>query len=195
MPNEKLSNLDQITEISTLDQMLITDVSAALKSRSKRISIEQLDARYDPSVQIGVTPLGEIYQVDNGVATTINTINVWEQIINYIVGENSFVTIASSKMTIEVAGKYLLNASLSATVVSGSNKAIEFAIFVDSGAGDVLVSKIKTKRVLGATAEGAASLTGLLSLAVDDVVSIKTRNTTDAINVLVVNSNLNIHGV
>jgi hypothetical protein len=130
MANKLIDELTQIVTIATGDQMYISDVSESAADKSKKITIQQLDDRYDPASQTGVTPVGEMYQFENAVETAIGTQHQWEHVINFTEGETSFVTFASNTFTATIAGKYLCVATVTAESVL-STIDVEFAVSIN----------------------------------------------------------------
>lgn len=189
MANKIIGDLSQIITIATGDQMFISDISEAVGDKSKYITILQLDARYSPDTQTGLTPLGEMFQQANVVETTINTVNIWEQVINFSEGEISFVTFATNTFTIQTAGKYLCNAAITANAVT-SNQDFQFAFSIN----DAIQAKTTIPRNF-TTSSGNIGMTAMLTLAVDDEVKLEVRNVTNANNILVTHSDFNIHGI
>lgn len=189
MPNKKIDELVQIVSISSSDQMFISDVSEASGDKAKKITINQLDARYDPSVDIGLTPLGEMFQALNAIETEIDTLNQWEDILNFSVGETSFINFGSNSFTVLTSGKYLVLASIS-ILKSGASKNFEFSISING----MIQTKITKGRAVTSSI-GNIGLVGILSLEIDDVVRVKTRNTSDTDNIVIQDCNFNIHGI
>lgn len=189
MANKKIGDLSQIITIATGDQMFISDISEAVGDKSKYITVLQLDARYSPDTQTGLTPLGEMFQQANAVETTINTVDIWEQIVNFNAGDLSFVTFASDTFTVQTAGDYLCNASITANATNASQN-FEFAFSIN----DAIQTKSVQHRVF-TTASGNIGIVALLALAEDDEVKLEVRNTDNSNNVLVTNANYNIHGI
>jgi len=87
------------------------------------------------------TSHGEMYQNDNSTATTINTINVWEEVGNFSGGELLNVSFANDSLTVATAATYHIVVSLS-TAAASPNKNFEFAISVN----DTIVDKTKIER-------------------------------------------------
>ena len=121
---------------------------------------------------------GEMYQNDNATATTINTVDVWEEVNNFSSGELNLVTFADSDLTVTEVGKYHLNVSLSG-IPQTANHTFEFAISVN----DAIVTKTKSKRLFSSVSDsGTISLNGIIDLAVNDVVKLELRNLTTGTN-------------
>lgn len=136
---------------------------------------------------------GEMYQNDNATATTINTINVWEEVNNFSSGELNGVTFANSDLTVTKAGKYHLNASISG-IPQTANHTFEFAVSVN----DNIITKTKNKRLFSSTSDsGSISLNGILNLSANDVVKLELRNLTTGTNgnFTVQNSNLTLNKI
>lgn len=188
MPNKKLSELDQIITIATGDQMLINDISEAVGEKSKYVTFQQLDDRY-AVFNPAITPYGEMHQQNNAIETVINTLNVWEKVLNYSVGLLNGVSFLTSTLVPAKAGVYAVNISISATC--GENRPFELAVFVN-GIED---PKLHADRLFEKDKSGNISITGLRSLAIDDILEIQIRNTQDTENLLVSTSNVNIIGI
>ena len=190
MPNKKLSELEQIVSLATGDQMLISDISAAVNEKSKYVTIQQLDARY-AIFQPSVVPIGEMYQIANAIATDIVTQGVSVKVVNFTQGIVQGITFASSALTMTLVGKYLLNVSLSGFKTTGTNtRQYEFAIFVNG----IESTKIKTTRDFTNQIVGAINLTGILNLAVDDVLDLRIACLDDTLDFTVADCNLNLTG-
>lgn len=190
MPNKKLSELDQITEIATGDIMLISDISENEGSRSKYISFQQLDDRYavfNPTA----TPVGEMYETDNAINTTITTLNEWVKVSNFTAGRLNLVTFSSDSLIIASSGDYLLVCNMDAIGVAVQSRKFEFTVRING----TPVVKTKRSRGLSNAASGAFGLSGILTLIADDVVDVVVRNTETTDNVLILNANISIDGI
>lgn len=190
MANQKLTDLTQIASISSSDEMLITDVDAATGEKSKKVLMSQLDDRLNPAGQTGITNLGEMFQNDNAVVTTIDTLDVWEQVLNFSVGEIQFTTFDSDSIQVTNSGRYQTICSVSMKMVSGGSKDIELAFSIN----DAIQAKTRIERNFD-TSLGAVTITGVLNLSSDDIVKLEVRNRADTVNILVVHSSFNIHSL
>ena len=74
--------------------------------------------------------LCEMFISDNAAETTINTINVWEEINGFSSSEMKGCTITDSDITINTAGVYIIRASIS-TSTTVANKIYQLSISVD----------------------------------------------------------------
>lgn len=84
---------------------------------------------------------GNMYQRDNGAATTINSLGVFEEVLNFLSGELKKVTFDSSILTTPDDGRsHPYNLSYSACVANGTGKTFETAIEVDGTVRDESLS-------------------------------------------------------
>ena len=190
MSNVFIEDLEQIGTIATGDVLAIDDISEPEGSKTKKISMAQLDARFlvfNPTA----TPIGEMFQTDNTVATAIAVIDEWVQIGNFLAGELQSTTFAANQLTVAKAGEYLLTCSMDAIGVAIQTREFEFVVRVNG----TPVLKTKRARGLSNSASGAFPLSGILPLAVDDVVDIAVRNTETTDNLTILNANLTVHGI
>jgi hypothetical protein len=130
-----------------------------------------------------------MYQTDNAVITTINTVNVWEKVVNFSAGILRGVTFASDELTVPLDGQHeAIVSGLSASSAS-ANKDFEVAIAVN----DVIVGKSKAKRRYANADVGNSSAGALLQLTAGDTVALYVRCLTDTTDILIVDCNLQIH--
>lgn len=136
---------------------------------------------------------GEAYQTGNSTATTINTVNVWEEVDNFIAGENQGVTVASGTMTVDSGqgGVYSIAVALSG-LAGAANNIYEFAFSVND---TILTKSIGSRKFASTTDAGSVSLNCLSNLSAGDIVKLEVRNTTSASNFTVVNSNMTIQRI
>lgn len=190
MANMKLTELSPIVTIANADRMMIHDESAPSGEKSKYVTIAQLDARYavfDPTA----TPIGEMYQNDNAVVTSIAATDTYYQIVNFLEGVTNLTTYLASALTVNATGDYLLTCSIDATGGSVSARDFEFVARING----VAVPKTKRVRSLSSANSGAMSLTGILELSEDDVVDIAVKNLDTTDDVTIINCNFAIHGI
>jgi len=129
----------------------------------------------------------EMYQTNNAIATTINTINVWEEVGNLSSGLLYGWTYSSGALVAgaSAAGVYQLVGSVSSSAVS-VNKDFEYAISVE----DATEAKSTTKRRFSTSDTGSQSISCLLLIAAGDSVKLEVRNITDATNITVIDCNI-----
>ena len=131
---------------------------------------------------------GEMYQVNNAVVTTINTVNVFEDIVNFTVGELKETTFSSSTLTTGlITATYLV--TYSACLDGISNKTYEVAVKVDGTVRDESHSCVTI-----ATGGRDVSVSGSFILTIGDEEDIKLviANVNDSTNVIIVDASLNI---
>lgn len=132
--------------------------------------------------------LAEMFISDNGSATTINTVNVWEEIDNFTAGETKGCTVSGSDITINTDAIYLIVASISATAAA-TNKVFQFAASIDN----VIQAHIQIERKFATTDVGSMSINGILTLLESEVVKLEVRNITDATNITIKHANFTMH--
>lgn len=188
MANRNISQLLPISEISTGDILAIYDIDADLNLETKKISVQQFDARYagfDPTAD----PFGEMYVQDNTSETVISVVNTYYKFTSFITGLVQGVTFNSSTLVPALAATYKVSASISAVV--GENREIEFSVFVNG----VENAKLHAKRLFERDKGGSVPITGFVELVIGDIVDLRVRNLDDAENVLISSVNLNIAGI
>ena len=165
------------------------DASVSLCDEHAAITLHAVNGKW-----IGIVPDGaayaEMYQTANSTATTINTVDVWEQVLNFSGGETCNCSVASSAMTLGVNahGKFHVAASVSG-VPDAVNQVMEFAISVN----DVIATKTTQSRKFSSTTDsGSVAIVAILDLADGDVVKLEVRNTTGDSDFTVQNANVNI---
>lgn len=136
----------------------------------------------------GIGAVGEMYQNDNATATTINTVNVWEHVVNFSEGVTETITFASNALTVASTGNYLLMGSISSQSAF-VNKDIEFAISID----DAISTKTISKRRYGNTGTGSQSISAILSLTANEAIKLEVRNLTDANDITIIDANISLH--
>ncbi len=115
--------------------------------------------------------LAEMFISDNSSATTINTVNVWEEIDNFTAGETKGCTISGSDITINTDAIYLIVVSISATSAA-TNKVFQFAASIDN----VIQAHVQIERKFATTDVGSISINGILTLLESEIVKLEVRN-------------------
>lgn len=158
-------------------------VKAKSKDSGDVVTIYDLSAGKDPQYAEGyITP-------GNGVATTINTVNVWEHVQVFSnAGPVSGVTFSANSFTVADAGVYRVTYSVSATAPS-NNQTFEYAFSVDDAIDN---SSILRRKINSITDAGAISMTTFLDLSASEVVKFETRNITGTANTTFTHGNINI---
>jgi len=138
------------------------------------------------------TYYGEMYQAGNANVTTINTVNVWEEVDNFSTGDVRGITFADSDLTISAGsdGTYLVIYTVSADSAVAA-KDFEMAISIDDG----IQSECTTSRTFASTTTGNSGGQCILDLTATDVIKLEVRNTTDDNNVTVIDSNISLHKI
>jgi len=114
---------------------------------------------------------------DNVTATTINTVNVWEE-ISVLEQQDTFnMGVEGSVMVIPSTGVYFFTYSVSSSAAS-ANKNFEFAISID----DVIDDESRKERRFSNTDVGNLGDTGYISVMEGDSVKFEVRNITDNTN-------------
>lgn len=93
---------------------------------------------------------GEMYLHDNVVVTTINTVNVWEKVLNFLTGMVDRVTFATSRLTAQVPGRYLVQAT-----ISSASAAVNQTLEIGIAKNGTVVDKTTIPRRYGTTDIGA----------------------------------------
>jgi len=94
------------------------------------------ELQYYHSAQWNGSTYGNMYQVNNVAATTINTIDVFEDVLNFVTGEIKEITFASDALTTpsDETNAYLIN--YTACIDGLTNTTYEMAIEVDGTVRD-----------------------------------------------------------
>jgi hypothetical protein len=164
-----------------------------LYTQSDNMLYFQDGAGIEHEVHLVDTFLGEMYAVDSSSVTTINTVNVWEDVhtTTNTIGEHlvnwthsgSVLTAGSG-----AGGQYLVTVSISS--ISGvAAKVYQFGVFIN----DVLQTNLMSERNYSSTDVGAQSITGFATIAEADEVELKVRNITDNANITIKHANFNLH--
>lgn len=132
--------------------------------------------------------LAEMYISDNASATTINTVNVWEEIDNFVAGETKGCTISGSDITINTDAIYLIVVSISATAAA-TNKVFQFSASIDN----VIQAHVQIERKFATTDVGSMSINGILTLLESEIIKLEVRNITDATNLTIKHANFTMH--
>ena len=129
---------------------------------------------------------GGMYQRDNAVVTTINTVDVWEDVLNFSTGEVKEASFASSVLTTGgITATYEIN--YFACVDDSTNRTYETAIEVDGVVRDESLSC--TTIPTGARPD---SMSGgfFLTIGVNKDIKLVIRNITDSSNVTVIHASV-----
>ena len=132
----------------------------------------------------GSTLHGEMSIDESSTATTINTINVWEEVnaTDVVTGDLNGWTYATGDLTAGAssAGTYLLSASISASGTGGDT--LQFAASID----DAIQSDCKSTHEVNSGGDTASvSLHCITDIAASDVVKLEMRNTSGTNNITV----------
>jgi len=133
---------------------------------------------------------GEMTQSGNSTDTTINTVNVWEPVLNFSAGSLDNMTFASNALTILFDGDYDVSWACNASIAA-TNKVAEFGVSVN----DAIQDNLTTQRKFATADIGAIAGVGVLSLSAGDVVKFETRNITDDTDILIANATLTVHRI
>lgn len=135
---------------------------------------------------------GELYAVDNAVATAIAVAGTWYQFTQFgAVGQanGAVPSTATDDITVARAGVYLVTASCCFNGSPLDNIEVE----VQTNNGAVRLTNLRARRRLNASGDvGSVSLSGLASLSVNDTVELWVRNITAAAAVTICNVNLSV---
>ena len=134
--------------------------------------------------------LGEMYQRDNAVATSIALLDEWVKIANFTQGNLKGVTFNSNALRSSKAVLHLMQYSISASAAA-INKYFEFAIFVDG----LIDQQTISKRYFSSSDTGSVSGCGLASVQTGWDIDLRVRNNTDATDITIVHANMIIHSV
>lgn len=131
---------------------------------------------------------GSMYQRANAVPTTITTVNLWYQVVNFSAGELAEVTFASDALTVARTGPFAITWACDA-VSALSNKTFEFTVTVD----DVVQAQLTMQHNFATANREALSSTSVITLTAGEVIKYKVRNITDNTNITIVDCNLALH--
>lgn len=186
MPNLYLEDLDQIEAIETGDILLITDISEDEDKRSKKVSIQQLDARFGKP--IGATPSGQMVNLD-GVTVDLPTQNQWVKVTGFTPSALKDVTFNDDTLVVGVSGLYLFNGSLSGQSI-GPTEDFEVGLFVNGA----LVPQTAVLREY-TNDPGVVATSDLLQFNANDILDVRVRCVTDNEDFVVNSLKINLHGI
>jgi hypothetical protein len=135
----------------------------------------------------------EMYQDDNAIATTINTVNVWEEVGNFVQGDIvgwTFTNGGHLTANAGSGGEYDLTTSISAQIAS-TNKTFEFAVSIN----DIIQDKCTIERRFSTNDVGAIPMTCLLNISDGDVIKMEVRNLTDNADITFIHVNFAVHQI
>lgn len=130
---------------------------------------------------------GEMFQVNNIVATTINTMDVFEDVVNFSTGEMKETAFASSTLTTGQAGTYLV--TFSACIENSTNVTYEMAVKIDGTVRD----ESHTCATI-ATGGNDVSMSGsfILTIAASKDIKLVIANKTNTANPTIIDASVNI---
>lgn len=129
-----------------------------------------------------------MFQRDNAVVTTINTVNIFEDVVNFTTGEKKTITFASSTLTTGNASEtYLIQ--YDACIDDTTNKTYEMAIKV----GGIIQNESLSCTTIP-TGGNPDGLGGNLikTIAANKDIKLVIRNITDTSNVVVVHASVSL---
>lgn len=132
----------------------------------------------------------EMWQNDNAVVTTINTVDIWEEVNNFSSGLLESWTHSAGALTVgsNAGGNYGCSAAIS-SASAGTNQVFEFSFSVN----DVIQEKCDDERKYSTVDTGAQPVRCDLALVAADVVKLEVRNVTSAANITIVDANAGCH--
>jgi hypothetical protein len=133
---------------------------------------------------------GEMYRADVATATTINTQNDWEQILNFSQGAVDNVSFASNALTVAVSGDFDIVWTAS-SAIGTTNKTFEMAVFIDGALQD----KTQSRRRFSTADIGVWAGSGIINITSGQVVDLRCRNITDDTDITHNFCNLKIHRI
>lgn len=135
---------------------------------------------------------GNMFQRDNATFTTINTVNIWEDVVNFVTGEVKEVSFASSTLITpsDTTGTYMIQ--YNACIEDGTTKLYELSIEIDGTIHDASLSCLTIP-----IASNPASLGGsfIATIGASKSVKLLVRNTTNADDILIINSSVSLHKI
>lgn len=141
---------------------------------------------------IAEQPQAEMWEVGNTAPTIINTVNIWETVVQLVSpGELvSWTHDGAGALTAgaQTAGKYVVSINASMRIAS-PNKFFDIAIAIN----DVVKFNTVARRWFATSDIDTLSTGGIINIADGDVITMKTRNITDASNIILVMGNVNLH--
>lgn len=136
-------------------------------------------------------PYGNMFQVNNATPTTINTVDVFEDVVNFTAGEVEQTTFASSTLaTGSISTAYLV--TYSACIQNSTNVTFETAIEID---GTVRDESHACATI--ATGGNDVSLSGsfILTIGANKDIKLVIANKTNTANVIVVDASVSVTGI
>lgn len=141
---------------------------------------------------IAEEPQAEMWVNSNVTATTINTVNVWEEVATIIQPGTllGWTHNGAGVLTagVRAAGRYTTQFFVSA-LAAGTNKTYEIALAVK----DVIQNNAISRRKYSTADIGSQSGGGLIVVAAGDTIKLEVRNITDADNITIVNANISMN--
>ena len=141
---------------------------------------------------IAEEPQAEIWVNGNGTATTINTVNVWEQVSQITQSGELLGWTHDGAGTLTAgataAGKYTIQFFIS-SASAGTNKTYEIAISIN----DTIQTKIVSLRKYSTADLGSQSGGGIMTIPTGATVKLEVRNITDATDITIVNANISMN--
>jgi hypothetical protein len=130
--------------------------------------------------------------ITSATTTTINTVDVWEEVnaTTFASWELQGITQSWWDLTVTTAWKYEVLCALSATVTT-ANKIFEFAFSVQ----DSIQTKTIIRRFFSSTDTWSICIAWILSLSANDVVKVEVRNTTDDTDITINNMDFQLHAI
>jgi len=141
----------------------------------------------------GAEPYGEIYVNNNGTPTTINTVNVWEEVtVMDDSGLLSGITRSTNNLVLSAGsdGIYQVNAAMSATPAETARN-YEFAISVN----DAIITKSMSRNYSTNLEAWSSGLCELLTLQEGDEVTLEVRNITGDDDITIIHATVTLHKV
>jgi len=136
-------------------------------------------------------PYGGMFQRDNAIDTTINTVDVWEDVVNFSTGELEQTSFAASVLTTgDIATTYKIDYSL--CIDNGTNRIYETAIEIDGVIQDESISC--TTIPTGGRPDNLGG-TFIKTVAAGKDIKLVIRNLSDTTDVLVVHASVSIVGI
>lgn len=190
MANRKITELTQISEIAAGDLINIVDISEVVNNKSKSASIQQLDNRY-LAFEPTATPYGEMYITSNANPVGITTQLAYELVDDFVEGETNLVAFNASTLVPAAAGDYHLSVSVAATkAVTPGQENYQFTVFKNG-----IETRYSAVRDFSSAQTGSVMITGIIPLAVDDILDLRVRNINDVDDITIIACNFNINGI
>ena len=140
-------------------------------------------------------PYADMHVIDNTTPTVITTMGVAVQVVIFDVSgpsNNATVDLAENHITIVKAGDYKINVSATVNSVAGGGSRFEMSVLKNNGA--TAVGGLHVDRHLdgGGVSSGSISMTGIVTLAVNDTIEVWIENETGTQNYVVEDSDINL---